>query len=285
MKFRILRTVITVLCFFTLSQVFSQDIIAGWTFPTGLPGDTLADLHTMPNISSAMGTGGGTGSIGFSSGYSTSAATVTGWDNGMDLKYWWVRVYTTDYSNIQLFSMQRAGGNNPGPRDFKVQYKLGNSGVWTDVPGGTVTVANDWSGALSGLALPSDCNNQADPVYFRWIMTSNFDWAGGTVASSGIGKIDEIYIKGDMTAGLQPTQHQQGMIFSPVPCQGILSIEFPEGKKEISLFDASGRIVYQDVTENDRLSVDLSQQQPGLYIIHIVLDGRTRETDKIILSR
>lgn len=44
----------------------------------------------------------------------------------------------------------------PGPRDFKVQYKIGSGGTWTDVTGSSVTVANNFtSGVLTDIALPA----------------------------------------------------------------------------------------------------------------------------------
>ncbi|MEZ5109768.1 MAG: hypothetical protein R2829_12480 [Bacteroidia bacterium] len=75
---------------------------------------------------------------------------------------------TQNYFDLTVSSKQRS--SNTGPRDFKLQYKIGAGGTWTDVSGATVTVANDFtSGVLSNVALPAECDNQSS-VYLRWIV-------------------------------------------------------------------------------------------------------------------
>ena len=97
------------------------------------------------------------------------------------------------YSNIQLDSKQY--GSNTGPRDFKVQYSLDQEN-WNNVPNGQVTVGNNWtSGVLKDLVLPRDTENQP-VVYVRWTTTSTTSINGGTVASGGTSRIDQIFING-----------------------------------------------------------------------------------------
>ena len=171
----------------------TDSVVAKWTFPTS--GTTLTpDVASASNTSSLLSTLGGTSAIGDVTGSATRAATATGWDAGVGLKSWQVIVNTTGFSTIKLSSKQYSSGT--GPRDFKVQYKLGVAGTWTDITGGTITVATNFtSGVLSNLALPAACENQAS-VYLQWIMTSNTSVNLGTVASTGTSRIDSITING-----------------------------------------------------------------------------------------
>ena len=115
-----------------------------------------------------------------------------GWDAGANTKYWQISLVTTGYSTLTLSSIQQS--SNTGPKNFKVQYRIGTGGAWTDVPSGTVNVANEiTTGVLNNLALPAACNNQPD-VYLRWIMTSNTSVNNFTVAGSGTSRISAISV-------------------------------------------------------------------------------------------
>ncbi|MBS1945158.1 MAG: hypothetical protein JST98_08180, partial [Bacteroidetes bacterium] len=60
---------------------------------------------------------------------------LDGWDSGSNSKYWQISLVTTGYSNLTLSSIQ--GSSGTGPKNFKVQYRIGTGGAWTDVPSGT----------------------------------------------------------------------------------------------------------------------------------------------------
>jgi hypothetical protein len=176
-----------------LSSTFTS--LVGWNFPNN-PDNNIADLGIPTNLSKTLSTVGGTGTITYVSlpGTTTSAATGSGWDNGNAAKYWQVDFSTADYYSVRMSSVQRS--SNTGPKDFKVQYRIGAGGAWTDVPGAVVTVANDFvSGKVTSLSLPSVCDNQPS-VFLRWIMTSNLQVNTGTVSPSGTSAIDDILIEG-----------------------------------------------------------------------------------------
>jgi hypothetical protein len=171
--------------------------LVGWTFP--LSGATLtADIVNANNSGKTISVSNGT--ITSSSGASGTdfSASTTSWTTAN--KYWEISVNTTGYKNIKLFSQQIA--SNTGPRDFKIQYKIGAGGSYADVTGGTVLLANNWtSGVVNNLALPEACDNQA-LVYVRWIPTSTTSVAGGTTAAGGTSRIDNVYIKGSLRTNL-----------------------------------------------------------------------------------
>lgn len=188
-----------------ISQNYST--IVGWNFPNN-PDDATADIANTNNSSKTISLIGNTGTINFTPislsspavGSTTSTANQSnGWVSGNGTKYWQVNFSTIGYENIRFSSQQRS--SNTGPKDFKVQYKIGSSGIWNDVTGATVSVINDFTtvnntGILSNIVLPALCNNQSD-VYLRWIMTSNTAVNGSVVASTGSSAIDNINIEGN----------------------------------------------------------------------------------------
>lgn len=172
---------------------FGQVTLAEWNFPSD-PDDNLVDVSTPANNTKILSAIGPTGVVDYgSAGASTECALVNGWTSGNSTKYWEVEINTIGYNSLTISSAQRS--SNTGPRDFKIQYKIG-TGTWIDISGGGITVANDFtSGVLSSLVVPSTCDNQ-NSVFFRWIMTSNTSVTNGTVAGAGTSRIDDILIQG-----------------------------------------------------------------------------------------
>ncbi len=129
----------------------------------------------------------------WNTGASGQSANANNWDDGNGTKYWQASFSTEGYENLALSSKQR--GSNTGPGDFKVEYSLDDL-TWADVPSANITVENNFTtGVLTNVALPAACNDQPT-VYLRWIMTSNTSVNGGTVASAGTNRIDDIVITG-----------------------------------------------------------------------------------------
>jgi hypothetical protein len=200
------------------------ETLAGWNCATATLASQTADVFNANNINNnslniqgitpiptLIYPSGPSGASGSPNPYSVSTNT---WDNGQDTKYWQVDVNTTGASNITVSSLQ--GSSNTGPKDFKLQYKVGAAGTWADVAGGTVTLTTavaaanltTW-GALTDVALPAGANNQP-LVSLRWIMTSNTAINASPVASTGTSRISAIYVKGQVN-GFVNTYAQQNI--------------------------------------------------------------------------
>ena len=161
--------------------------LAGWNFTDG---DQQADSGTPANASQSISAN--TGAAYTYPGGANLAISTTGWDGGNGTKYWMIELETTGYGDLSLSSKQQS--SNSGPKNFKVQYSIDGGGNWTDVPGSTVTVADNMTtGVLNNLPLPAACDNQAS-LQLRWIMTSNTAVNNGTVAASGTSRIDDISV-------------------------------------------------------------------------------------------
>ena len=281
---KIFTLIVTVLVASTLTQ--AQVLLVKWTFPTGTSSDSIADGGLTVNLDKAIHTEGGTSAIDFSkNGATTKAAQATGWDNGSMLKFWVVELNTQGYENLKLSSKMQSGGNNPGPRDYMVQYRIGNTGDWIDVPGTTLLVTNDWNaGLLDSVALPSSCNGQAS-LFLRWIMTSNTNSQGGDVTSSGINKIDDIYVTGKVvtTGFINPPTDFSFKVF-PNPSSGFISVESSESIAAVSLYNGGGKcLLFQTCQSTKRLNLDLNTIPMGTYFLKVQLVNGSEENEKVVL--
>jgi len=260
---------LTFLC--TLVVVnYAQTTIAGWTFPTGSSADAVADQGISSPFTKTFSSNG-TSAIDFSKkGNSTKSAQATGWDAGKDVKYWQIMFTTKNYKNILLSSAQQSGGNNPGPRDFKVQYSVGFTSNWIDVENSKIKVVNDWTtGVLTRLQLPSECNDK-DTLYIRWIMTSDTSSAGAVVASNGISKIDDIFIEGTkISTGIKDFHSSVFLVF-PNPTSGILTITAQKAEAiEVEIYDLLGNCIFSDFNFTSGKNIDLSGFEKGVYIVNV----------------
>lgn len=277
MKKSLLIFVSAVFCCISVS--FAQsDTVSGFSFPVQLGTDSLN-----ANFGDALNLGydirfetestASSDSITLTNGvYSSSgtdfAATADDWHNGNGDKYWSVKFKTTTYTNLVLYSAQRSGGAEPGPKYFKVQYKIGSSGTWTDVSTDTVTVANDWTtGVVDGWALPSETWNAGQSVYVRWLCITDVASDGGVVDSLGISKIDEIYIIGTNNVGItEPIGFCQNVY--PNPASDMLNIDTDVPIANAFIMSMDGRLV--QTINKPGSSIDISSLVSGIYMIQFV---------------
>ncbi len=169
-----------------------ETTVVGWNFNGDTP---VATSGLAVNAAEAI-TSTASGSLGYINSTSGNRAiSLNGWDAGAGSKYWQVSFNASGMANMRVSSVQRS--SNTGPKDFKLQYRIGAAGAWTDVPGGDVTVANNYStGVLQEIPLPAACNDQAE-VSLRWIMTSNVAVNESPVAGGGTSAMDSILVFGD----------------------------------------------------------------------------------------
>jgi uncharacterized membrane protein len=259
----------------------AQEEIVKWTFPNNLITDTVQNGTNALNLTQAI-RAEGTSAISMKNGATTYAAQATNWDNGMDVKNWNIRFKTTGYDHVQISSKQQAGGTNGGPKDFKLQFKIGSTGTWADVPGGTITLANDWTtGVISNLDLPAECQNQAELVNIRWIMTSNIDVKGGNVAATGITKIDDIVVTGMLITSLSDQKETKVLSTFPNPSVSTFSIAMARKTSLIEIYNIKGQLVFKTIPENEIETVD-KPFPAGLYFIKAMQNGKVNLIKHIV---
>jgi len=204
--------------------------------------------------------------LNLKNGITTKAAQATGWDNGADEKKWKVEFETTGYSNLKLSSIVTSGGSNPGPRDFKVQYKHDDSD-WIDIAGSEFQTANDWTtGVLSELPIPDVCDDQAN-IKIRWIMTSDTATDGSILAITGISKIDNIYFTGDLIGGDYEVSSVKSVKIYPNPATDFLDIRC-ESTMKIGMYNVNGQQVINTQSVIHQ-RIDISFLNSGIYLLKI----------------
>ena len=279
------------------TNLFAQDTIVGWTFPS-TSADSIADfstgtLNTTRYLSCQYGTYGKPSYHSIPTDYTTNGSLgspdkcgkTIGWDNGADSVYWMVKFKTTGCTNLKLYSKIQAGGSNPGPRDFKVQYKLpGSTTPWVDIVGGTIVCANDWtSGVVNGLDIPAACDNQTSQISIRWLQTSNFDFQGGVLLSSGISKIDDIIITGTVATGIESNNFNNLISIYPNPNNGSFIIENAVDIKYVRIFNSIGKLVFETEANFDN-KINLSGFDKGFYLVQLTSIDNDLQTSKIIVE-
>lgn len=274
----------------------AQDTIVSWTFPSASP-DAFADKAISINSSASLSCNYGT--IGTSSYHSVpidfttngvlgapdKSAKATGWNNGADSAYWMISFKTTGYGSLTLSSKIQAGGTNPGPRDFKAQYKISDASPWIDIPGAAIVCGNDWTtGALANLALPAECSNLNSQVFLRWLLTSNTTFNGGTLAAAGISKMDDIFVKGTPSTSIEDYTKIPVVSVFPNPATDAINISSINGSFSVDLINSSGSLVYSLKTIVNGAKINTSDLPKGLYFL-IVRDDMevVIKTTKVIL--
>lgn len=166
--------------------------IAAWNFQSGT---NIASLGIPENLDKTLSSAGTDAPSYNAPGNGGKTAAATGWNSNTAEKFWFVNISTQNYHNIKLSSIQRS--SSLGPRHFKVQYKIGEGGAYTDVPGANISNGDDYtSGAIINVALPHDCDNQP-AIYIRWLLVTNTNLADEAIQSSGESNIDDIVITGN----------------------------------------------------------------------------------------
>ena len=260
-------TFLFAVCIIFGSTAFSQnELLVGWTFPTNsLVADTGLSLHPNNEIS----TMGGTSAIEIKNGFTTNAAQATEWNLGMETKAWFIVAKTTGYSNLTISSRQQSGGEEPGPKFFKIQFSINYGASWSEVIGGEITVENDWETSfVDKLSLPDDCDDQ-DEIGIRWVMALNVaSGTGGAVAADGKSKIDEIFLHGDKINGLEYHNSASFVLF-PNPACDYINITGNEMIEFVEIIDLTGKLLEKINVNGFSSTLDVSFLPKGFYFMYI----------------
>ncbi len=225
--------------------------------------------------------------ITYTSGNSDYAATATGWNDGNSVKFWSIKFKADGYKDMKVWSKQRSGGTYPGPKYWKLQCRL-SGGEWEDVPGGNITVGNNWTtGIVDSLPLPATLDNPGNTsIYLRWIMTSNKSTAADSadVLSTGISKIDDIVVTGTLSGvGISTVLYENNVSLYPNPCNDVLHIESAEGIVTTEIYNMLGAKVYGTSMESQNISINVKDFDSGLYIVIMHFANESKVVSRKIL--
>lgn len=271
----------------SFSVTAQNDTIIGFNFADDTDTEFNADFGLTGNLTydvRAEDSTGATRTLTYTNGVTDFAATAEGWDDGMDNKCWSIKFKANGYQNLKLYSKQRSGGTNAGPKDWKVQARLSGAS-YEDVAGGTVTVANDWTtGVVDGLALPAFFNNPGSTsLYVCWIMTSNDDINGGTVAATGTSKIDDIIVTGEVISGVETVIYQNHVSVYPNPSNDFVNVFSEEEISRIEMISVQGKKVFEHNGTVLETTIDVNDMVPGLYMLRIYHKNEARPVSRKVL--
>lgn len=193
-----------------MSYTYGETVLVGWQFPT--TNSLIASQGIAENTHQSISINGSAEISGFVAGSisDTYAPSANGWDGGSGSNYWLISFSSENYTNLTLSS--RMSGSSTGPKDFQVQYRV-DTNDWANLVDSNATISistdNSWpAGTISDVPLPATVENQP-VVSLRWLMTSENSIGGGTVASTGTSRMDDIAVKGtvrdDLPAPLVPS--------------------------------------------------------------------------------
>ncbi|MCL2194116.1 MAG: hypothetical protein FWB78_12080, partial [Treponema sp.] len=119
---------------------------------------------------------------------------------------WVITINTTGYEDI-TFSAHQSSSNN-GPRDFRLAYRIGDSGPWAVFEGeGTVTVQGDtgeMGQTFNNVSLPEAVNDQAVVQVRVWIASTAPRGTGSLTATGGNTSLNHIEFRGTSTDAGEP---------------------------------------------------------------------------------
>jgi hypothetical protein len=279
------KSLLFIMMLFLTSAIFAQETLTGWTFPVNSGADSLnADLGTTQNKTYDLRfqwvltptTDSTLNTVTFVDGATTYAAATTGWDNGADIKFWSIKFKANNYSNFKLSSKQKSDATNAGPRDFKLQWRL-SSGTYADVAGGAITLGSDWTtGVVTDLPVPITGQGTSS-IYIRWIMASNTDINGGTVAPAGQSMIDDILITGVNSLGQNEILYTNRLKLFPSPNNGTFTLSSTEPLNLLTVSDISGKTLLTNTQPAQQQSVTLPNAKPGLYLLKVRFSNSDQE--------
>ncbi len=284
-----MKKTLLILAFIAISMSnFAQDTIIGFSFPLNDTTSKYPNKGLISNLGNVLrfenAATSTNDSITFTNGVTTGdyAATTTKWDNGDTIKSWTIKFKASNYTNFKISSKQRGGGTTPGPKNFQIQWRL-NSGTYADVPNGAITCANDWTtGVVNQLPLPITGQGTAY-IYVRWLMKGNLDVNGGTVAATGVSKIDDILITATNTVGIEETVFKNETNIYPNPSNGIFTINASKVINEVKIYTILGKLLCTTKSVPTNNSIDLSAFGNGIFFVNVKYNDNTNYTTKLIV--
>jgi hypothetical protein len=184
------------------------------------------------------------------------------------------------------------GDGNGVPTDprvwnLRLQYRLGNSGLFNDFPGSVEFISSTATGdsvQFGPLTLPSVCNNQP-VIQLRWIY---FESSAGVGGSRPQLRLDDIEVTSDQTVGIIENQTTADGAFTifPNPAHGQFSLKAElNNEGSIIVNDQLGRQVMLQTFNQPLTTFDCSALPKGIYFVKVTYmpDGQF-STKKLLIQ-
>jgi hypothetical protein len=182
------------------------------------------------------------------------------------------------------------GDGTPNPRicNLRLQYRLGNSGLFTDVPGPVEFIASTSAGlpfTLGPTLLPAECWNQS-VVQVRWIY---FESSAGNIGSRPKIRLDDIEITSDIYQGINDNQaYADGYLdIFPNPASGQITVRTDASLQgTIKVLDILGKELIMKTFNSPQNTINCTSLTNGVYFVQVAdnKNGLIR-TRKLIIRR
>jgi hypothetical protein len=183
------------------------------------------------------------------------------------------------------------GDGNGDPSNARIwkirqQYRIGATGLFTDVPGPVEFVSSIASGdsvTFGPVVLPGECDNQP-LVQVRWIYFESSAGVGGSRPSL---RLDDIQISGVICIGIDEQQVSNDRIFEifPNPATSQFSIRTESIRQgTIRVIDLVGKEVIQTTFSNTLTNINSANLPSGVYFVQVFDESKTLlKTRKLVL--
>jgi hypothetical protein len=180
------------------------------------------------------------------------------------------------------------GDGSPAPRiwNLRLQYRIGSSGLFTDVPGPVEYIASSSAGSphtFGPTLLPPECWNKA-LVQVRWIYFESYGGDGGSRPKL---RLDDIEITSDIFEGIDDYFSNADGSFDiyPNPASGQFTLRTNASLHgTIKVLDILGNELLLKTPNTSVNSIDCSGFPAGIYIVQITDDkSGLLKTKKLIL--
>jgi hypothetical protein len=168
--------------------------------------------------------------------------------------------------------------------NLRLQYRVGTSGNFADVPGPIEFVSGTTTGdalTLGPTALPAVCNNKPI-VQLRWIY---FESSAGSAGTRPRLRLDDINVLSDPYVGIDETRIAKFEIY-PNPAQGEFFIHSPSTKEgKIRIINSIGKVLREVPYNLEDSRYDCSGLTAGVYFIQLTDAGDKSSTIQKLIIR
>jgi hypothetical protein len=284
--------ILLTLSLFCFTIVKAQDTLVGWTFPdlsTNSVADIGNDLNKGGMFIEAVDLDGlsFTPSISLAlNGNHTKSASAALWDNAKNLKCWKFNCDATGYKNLKVYARVSSESNNPGPRDFKIQYRLGCcSPIWYDVPGAApFTVSVNWTtGFVNGVVISQDANNMSG-FQVRFVCTSDTATDGTILTTTSRSLIDEVYVIGEKITSMNENNEDITFMIYPNPASDVILVRSQKQITTFKILDLTGKLLKSELLNSTELRMNCLDLKPGFYFIDFNFKGNDHLVRRVIIE-
>lgn len=206
-----------------------------------------------------------------------------------------ISLNTTDRNTINVSwkseTVTPGDGNGISPAEpriwnLRLQYRLGESGLFTDVPGVADFVSSLATGdsvQFGPTTLPVECNNEA-VVQLRWIY---FETSAGLSGGSRPQlRLDDIEVSSIQTVGIAEKRSNKLLSIFPNPAHAKFTIiTNASSKGTIQVTDQVGRMVKQETFSQVSPTFDCSNLPKGIYFVKVTDNSNgSIKTNKLLIQ-